>query len=712
MRLAFLLLLAAARAWGWEGKVVERGAGPPIEGALFQDLSGTALGQSGPDGAFSILSPPARVRVSALGFAPRTLAPGPSKVALKRVEFEAEEITITGRREKNPGHSALEGSQIRRIAGAAGDALRAIKTLPSVASISDFSGGLSVRGGGPEDNKYFIDSIPWPVPYHFGGFLTTINAELLESVELYAGGFPARYGNASGAVIEAKTRPGKRRYAGNADVNLVTASALLEGPLGAGGSWTLSGRRSYFDLILPHVMDLGGTALPFFWDLGATLRYDFSPTSRLRVLAMGTDDQMSFLIKKEDVHSSNFAGEFRFHNAFGNLGLNWESEWGALSSRSVVFGFGQGSDFAFGSGYFIDSRYKVGGARQEFGYRWGAHSFGAGGDYMYVRSDVSGYIFARSRGAGPGAGTVSDPRGITFSAELGVGGAYVEDTWKLSEPLSLGLGLRYERGWQQIEALTPRTELRWKAGPSTLLRAAWGKFAQSPNGTQLSEEFGNPHLSAPVAEHRVLSAEQRLGGDLSCRLEAYHKTWQGLVIEVPDARTYANDSEGQASGLELYLKHDGKGRFFGWLSGSWSRSERKDSASGGWHLYEYDQPWSLSLVSSYRITPSWDFSLSCAWHAGALLTPVVGAYYDAVDDSWVPIYGAPLSVRLGDYLRLDLKTEYKWAFESWALSFYIELLNATDSPNPLDRRYSRDFSSYEEVEQIPRLPYFGLTASF
>lgn len=717
MRLpVFLLLAAGLHAGPWKGQVYERGGAGPVSGAVLMDLSGTVLAETGKDGAFELLSPPAQVRVSADGYDSKVFKPGRPKIYLLKIAFESDELLIVGTRDRVLSSSRIEASQVRRIAGAGGDALRAIKTMPGVAVLSDFSGQLSVRGGAPEDNKYFLDGIPWPVPYHFGGILTTVNADLLDSVQLLSGGFPARWGNMTGAIIEATTRPGKAKPAASIDINLVTSNFVVEGPLGLSPSskatWTFSGRRSYFDLILPYVIDLSDTALPYFWDLGGTLNFELGPKSRLRLLLMGTDDVLALTLKKQDLHSSDFAGELKYHNKYLSSGLALDDESGPLKTRTALYYYDVGFESSFGSGYRINSEPRVGGFKEEAELALGDHKVGLGGGVEDVRQELSGYTFVRTRTVSPGFFWLTTPKNFDIHAEVWLGNAYLQDTWSLLPSLRLTPGLRYDKGYRAVEALTPRASLEWEPVKGSIARLAWGRYAQSPTARQLSPSIGNPELSMIDGTHYVAGLEQSLGTSIFVRLEGYLKTWRSLVVEVPDDRIYTNSGEGRASGVEAFLNYDDKSRFFGWISAAWGHSERRADSSALWRYYEYDQPWNVTLVGNGHLTPRIDFGATLAWHSGNLITPIVGGVHNPVDDSWSPIYGDPLSQRMPDYLRLDAKLEYKWIFETWRLSAYLEVLNLTNSLNALDRNYSRDYSSAKDVGQIPRLPYFGFTAAF
>ena len=86
----------------------------------------------------------------------------------------------------------LKQEEIMTVPGAATDAVRVIESLPGVANIGVAAlgtPGLVIRGTGPEDSRYFLDGFDIPQLFHFGGLLTVVNSEWLESVDYYAGGY-------------------------------------------------------------------------------------------------------------------------------------------------------------------------------------------------------------------------------------------------------------------------------------------------------------------------------------------------------------------------------------------------------------------------------------------------------------------------------------------------------------------------------------------
>ena len=115
---------------------------------------------------------------------------------------------------------------------ATGDALRALQALPSVGVANDFSGALYIRGGSDEDNLYYFDRVPIGYPYHFGGIVSSLSSEIIERIDVYAGGYGAEFGVDSQAVIDIYSRnKNPDGFRAKLNLNVLYSEGLLEGKI-------------------------------------------------------------------------------------------------------------------------------------------------------------------------------------------------------------------------------------------------------------------------------------------------------------------------------------------------------------------------------------------------------------------------------------------------------------------------------------------------
>ena len=108
------------------------------------------------------------------------------------------------------------------------DVIKAIQQLPGVASGTELLSGMYVRGGDGSDNLYLLDGVPLYQVSHLGGIFSSFNTDVLESLDFYKSGFPARYGGRMSSVVDVKTKDGDfREYHGLADCLMAVFSSRV-----------------------------------------------------------------------------------------------------------------------------------------------------------------------------------------------------------------------------------------------------------------------------------------------------------------------------------------------------------------------------------------------------------------------------------------------------------------------------------------------------
>ncbi|PKV51798.1 TonB-dependent receptor-like protein [Aquimarina sp. MAR_2010_214] len=132
------------------------------------------------------------------------------------------------------------------------DAIKTLQLLPGVQSGGEGSAGFYVRGGTPDQNLIILDEATVYNSNHLFGIFSIFNGDAIKSVEIFKGGFPARFGGRLSSVVKIDTKNGnKEKFTGKANISLISSSLVLEGPIIKGKtSFVISGRRTYADLLL------------------------------------------------------------------------------------------------------------------------------------------------------------------------------------------------------------------------------------------------------------------------------------------------------------------------------------------------------------------------------------------------------------------------------------------------------------------------------
>lgn len=645
------------------------------------------------------------------------------EIYLNKTKFVLSEVVSRTRRlTKDINRQAMSNEEIKRIPGTGGDALRALSSLPGVGVINDFSGQLYIRGGGPEDNLFYFDRSHLLYPYHFGAVAATINSEIINRIDVYAGGFGAQFGSDAQAVIDIYTRDGKKENVGvTTNISMLMSEVLIESPIGKSGSWYLAGRRSYIDL-LPIEVE-GITALPRFWDYQMKLSYDLTEKNHLSFNAYGADDFMEMHVKDEDVKGySEFAGKFHYKSNFHAQGLHLESLFSSKLISSLSFSHTPYlMDLGFGEGFFIRVKPDLYGLRHDLLYTPNpSYELETGVDLATGLVNISSFFThppEEGRWSGPDFDFLADVFKTDSKEQFTFIEGYIQGRYTPIAPLSLTLGARADYfNLTGGISLQPRGSLSFRAPRSAELRFAWGKYFQSPQPYQIMDDWGNPDVKDSIATHYIIEAERQLSSDTILKVAGYYKKLSKLITRDKE-HIYLNQGSGSVQGIEVFLKkHDASGRFFGWLSYAYSLSRRKDKPDEPERLYSYDQTHVVTLTGSYELTPTWEIGAKWHYSTGTPYTPVIdaGGSYDHKTGRilYYPIYGDINSKRILPFHRLDISISKLFLFKRWQMSAYFEILNLYNRKNVLTIDYTNDYSEQETVYQLPIIPYFGIKMQF
>ncbi len=140
------------------------------------------------------------------------------------------EVSVRAEREE-PSTIHIPRSEAQFVAGAFGDPFKIVEALPGMAPWLSGLPYYYVRGSPPENVGYFVDGIRVPLLFHVGPGPSTIAPALVDSVDLFPGAYPARYGRNAGAVIAGETTTPRTDSArGEFGARVYDANAFVETP--------------------------------------------------------------------------------------------------------------------------------------------------------------------------------------------------------------------------------------------------------------------------------------------------------------------------------------------------------------------------------------------------------------------------------------------------------------------------------------------------
>ena len=188
----------------------------------------------------------------------------------------------------------------------------------------------------------------------------------------------------------------------------------------------------------------------------------------------------------------------------------------------------------------------------------------------------------------------------------------------------------------------------------------------------------------------------------------FYKKLSDLVVSDSDT-TYSNEGEGRVQGLEFQGKYN-IGTWSWTAAYTFSQSYRKSPGQEEFPS-EYDQTHNINLLSSYK-TGNWVYGARLRYVTGSPYTPIVGSFYDADNDIYIPKRGDFFSQRKSAFFQLDFRVDRKWIYDTYILSAYLDLQNVTSQENEESIMYSYDYRESQKVSGLPLIPSLGIKGEF
>ncbi len=722
------------------GHILVAGSSSALAGAKVELRRGAqvvAHAATEADGSFAFpeLEPGAyEVKVEADGFqvytATETLRAGEeievSYGVLLATAADEVSVTVQGTR---PTREVTRRSMVRRelsrIPGTSGDAIRAIQNLPGVARPPALSGVLVVRGNADQTTPVLVDGLWFPNIYHFGGLSSVIPTEMLDEVNFYPGNFSVRYGRALAGVVDAHLRETRQdgRYHGLVQLDLIDGRALLEGPVPYAKGWNFIGgfRRSHVDAWLTPLLknrDTYITAAPVYYDYQFIVDRRPNDHSYLRIGFLGFDDRFRLVNQ-----NSSAGGQFDTLNASLGVGTIYESRVSENARLHLTATFGRSHQRIALSTISVDTSALATILRGELELRTGPHAtLRVGYDSLFAPYRVQGQL---PEDPGPNAPStnsfVTAPAQVFDRSSLFfVPALYAELEGHPTRRSQVVSGVRadYTRETGRFD-LASRLSARYdlvSGFPRTTLKGGSGLFFQPPGLVDMVLKDANTELRSPRAFQNSLGIEQELSERVKLSLEGFFNLLDNLVSKAPapdGALRYNNYGKGRIFGGELMLRYEADDRFFGWLAYTLSRSERTWVPGQPSSLFYLDQTHILTALGSYTLGRGWEVGLRFRYVSGNLYTPCTGSIFSSASTSYLCVSGPQFSERLPAFHQLDLRIDKRWKFSSFALSAYLDLINAYNRKNPDFIQYNYDNSaSRPQTASLPIVPSLGLRGEF
>jgi TonB dependent receptor/Carboxypeptidase regulatory-like domain/TonB-dependent Receptor Plug Domain len=800
---AMVLMLGANRAPAADelvtvrGRVSDAASGAPVAGAGV--AAGETRGVTDASGSFTLTLARGRwtISVSAPNYLEQTRRvtvaeelPPPIGIALVPKARFSEHVDVKAAAPAGPGALPVAPERVLSVAGGLDNIFHVIQTLPGVVATDELGSRISVRGGGPDENLTIMDGVEIHNPYRLFGLTSAFNPETVARFDFSAGGFGVSHGDRLSSLLVVENRDGsaKKGLSGSSALSITDANVIFEGKLPVKkGSWLLTTRRTYYDLVAERFVD---AQLPAFRDV--QLRAVWEPKEGQKLALTG--------VRSREDGDGDFEGDIPDERGDFLLGVRndllsaaFQARVGPGLARTTLAWYGNTSLFDAAADFRPDTRRSNAprpaevpltsialelhhdirdfSARQELSLPIGSrHSLETGVEVHRLRAGIT-YVFKGDRNPSAANGSsVQGGAGVPDRLESGQrytrGGTWLEDRFRLTDALTVAPGLRLDASGMGGRAiLSPRLSATLGLGRSTRLRAAAGRYTQSPGYEKLIVSdylVDQVDLDFERARHFTLGVERDLFQGLAVRLDAYHKRFDRLIVgrleteeerlarvarydfppalqsEIPDeaivTSTPTNDGRGESYGLDLYVTRGGP-RLSGWLSYTlgWARRQ----AYGRTYPFDYERRHSGTLVATYRFSPRFELAATARAASGFPRTPFVGLRVASTeaDGRLVPerdgegrlVYEAEAgglrllnSARLPFYARLDLRAAFRPRGENGRWQFYVEAINATRRKNTATVEATLEYDPDGDRPRlvltrgggVPFLPTFGVRFRF
>ncbi len=628
----------------------------------------------------------ARIRVRVDFHPPQKAAEEPPPVAdlpaqpKKPAPPPVDEVRVRGVRQE-VGTTTLGGSEVRQLPGAFGDAFRAIEVLPGVTPIVSGLPYFFIRGAPPGNTGYFIDGVRVPLLFHFGVAQSVISPGLIDHVDFYPGGYPARFGRFTGGIINGETRAPvhKSGIHGEYNARLLDTGALVEAPLGNRAEVLAAGRYGYPGLLLRL---FAPEARLEYWDYQLRASVALDDKNRLTLFSFGSHDYLATV--DEDTGETEGATTIRFHR----VDLRWDHKASKNTRVRVAGTIGYDETRAEDSGV----RDYLAGVRVQWeSERSRTLTLRGGADVLYDRYDV----LQQEQPSGDPADTDAIPARNEVTA-----GAWIDAIWKVTDRYELVPGLRVD--YFANDASIVGTTAQGSPGG-----AAWGLDPRLASRLRVTRALtyvataGIPHQ--PPSLPGTIPGFQP--GQLRAGLQKAVQLGQGVEVALPLELTFSptlfvsnyldlTDAitscgilsergdrpddcaservRGRAYGFEVLLKRPLTKRLSGLVSYTLSRSTRQTRATFGQQFpseiaSEFDRTHVLNVIGAMDLGRGWRAGLRFFYYTGR-------PYSDRIAGIDIPPYNVR---RFPAFFRFDWRIEKRWRISNDAhVSFVVEWLNS------------------------------------
>ena len=700
------------------------------------------------------------IRHIALSFAAALLTAASvcAQVVERRDTLDSARVTAVKEKMRNTTQTGLmhiDGEKLRSGIALFGspDIIKQLQTLPGVAAGNELMSGLYVHGGDGNDNLFLLDGVPLYNITHFGGLFSSFNTDVVDNLDFYKSGFPARYGGRLSSVVDVETSEGNmNEYHGNFSLGLIDGRIQVEGPIIANKtSFNVGLRRSWMDVVtIPAIAYAnhknnnnpkarGGYSMQ---DINARITHIFSPRSKGNIIAYWGRDKLVAGINQTETYQDM---DLDIGSTWGTLALsaNWQYKYtDRLTGKLIGYYSRSGSDVGYGFDFINkndagtvqmkmqdDNICAVSDAGFKYDFDYYPNDshhmrFGATAVYHHYKTTRE---YKQSQ-ALPGMPPQEDSDTVGGTYDAFEPALYFEDEMFLAYNFTLNAGVRTslfstgQRTWARLE---PRAALKWLINKDICAKLSYTRMSQyahlvSAMYIELPTNSWMPSTTGagPMMSDQIAGGLYFTPGRFKINLEGWYKTMHNMLAYNGANAFYPplvnweksfTPGNGHSYGLEFEGTYAGpKLELSAYYTLSWT-----------WRTFMAYYPFAfpdrndnrhkINLVGSWKPGKHWKVFFNWNYHSGNRVTfpSHVIAYERATSPM---LFESPYNTPLPDYHRLDVGLDYsilnrkghRWNFNLSIYNVYNHL-NASFAMLDTDSNGNYYGLAYGLVPIIPTL---------
>ena len=622
----------------------------------------------------------------------------------------------------------LTTEEIKSNPGGNFDISKVIQALPGVgggAQGGGFRNDIIIRGGGPNENVYYLDGIEIPVLNHFqtqgssGGPQGMLNVSFIEDVKLSSSAFDAKYDNALSSVFQFRQRSGNpNKFQGNVRLSATEFALTTEGPLAKSGKTTFlaSARRSYLQFLF-QALDI--PIRPNFWDFQTKITHQINAKTSISFMALGAIDDFSFsTIKKETpeklyIYNSNpIISQWNYttgitlkhltengyynlaisRNAFDNDIRKYEDNQLKDPNQVNLSLLSRETE----NKIRFDANQNINGWKLSYGLSLQSVDY-ANQTTAVFRKGIYGML-----------GQVIQPEiKYQFNSPLGTFAKYGA-FGQLSKAffdtrLGVSFGLRTdmnsftETGSNPLKTLSPRLSLSYVMSDQWTLNGSVGRYFKLAPYTILgfadnAGKLVNKNADYQSSNHYVIGLEYLVNDALRFTVEGFVKNYGNVPISVNKGISLANlggdfnvlgneavrtIGKGEAYGFEFFAQKKLTDKFFGILSYTYYNSAYS-GLNGIMVPSSWDNRHLLSLTWGYKFPRNWELGLKFRYQGGAPYTPfdeTASRTNFLSQGLGILDYGQLNTRRLRSFHSSDVRIDKKYNLKNTTIDLFLDVTN-------------------------------------